>query len=107
LPARLACVTIAGVATASTFDISLAVTSAVVTVTAVAAVLASRGIGAAVWFEAVGAAASITCGTYLVSALGAGDGPWERRRAAGWIASAGLALGVLIVFASLRDFFTA
>ncbi len=95
------------VATASTFDVSLAVTTAVVAVTAVAAVLASRGIAAAAWFEATGATASICCGVYLTSALGAGDGPWERRRAAGWMASAGLALGGLIVLAYLRDFFTA
>ena len=94
-------------ATVSTFDTSFAVTTVVVSVTAVAAVLASRGIGAAVWLEALGGSASIACATYLASALGAGDGPWERRRAAGWMASAGLALGGLIVLAYLRDFFTA
>jgi hypothetical protein len=90
----------------STFDISFCVTTLVVCVTAVSAVLTSRGVGGAEWFEAAGASASVCCGAYLTAALGAGDGPEERRRAAGWVAFAGLALGGLLVLAFMRDFFT-
>jgi hypothetical protein len=90
----------------STFDISFCVTTVVVSVTAVAAVLASRGVGAAEWFQAAGASASVCCGAYLTAALGAGDGPEERRRAAGWIAGAGLALGGILVLELMREMFT-
>ena len=90
----------------STFDISLCVTTLVVCATAVSAVLTSRGVAGAAWLEAAGASASACCGAYLMAALGAGDGPEERRRAAGWVAFAGLALGGLLVLAFLRDFFT-
>lgn len=92
-------------ARASTFDISFGVTTLVVVATAVAAVLTTRGVPAAEWIEAIGASASACCGLYLTAALGAGDGPWERRRAAGWVAFAGMALGGLLVLEFLREFF--
>lgn len=91
----------------STFDISFCVTTFVVCATAVAAVLASRGVPGAEWFAAVGASASVCCGAYLTAALGAGDGPEDRRRAAGWIAGAGLALGGILVLELMREMFTA
>jgi hypothetical protein len=94
-------------ATASTFDISFAVTSLVVIATAVGAVLTSHGVAAAAWIEAAGASASVCCGLYLTAALGAGDGPEERRRAAGWVAFAAMALGALLVLEFMREFFTA
>jgi hypothetical protein len=90
----------------STFDISFCVTTFVVSATALAAVLTSRGVAAAEWFEAAGASASVCCGTYLTAALGAGDGPEERRRAAGWMAGAGLALGTILVLGMMREMFT-
>jgi hypothetical protein len=91
----------------ATFDISFAVTTLVVVCTAIAAVLTSHGVAAAAWIEALGASASACCGAYLAGALGAGDGPEERRRAAGWVAFAALALGGLLVLEFLREFFTA
>ena len=91
----------------ATFDISFAVTTLVVVSTAVAAVLTSHGVAAAAWIEALGASACACCGAYLLGALGAGDGPEERRRAAGWVAFAALALGGLLVLEFLREFFTA
>jgi hypothetical protein len=90
----------------STFDISFCVTTVVVGATAVSAVLTSRGVALAEWFEAAGAPASVCCGAYLTAALGAGDGPEERRRAAGWMAAAGLALGGILVLAMMREMFT-
>ncbi len=90
----------------STFDISFCVTTLVVCATAVAAVLTSHGVAAAEWFEAAGASGSVCCGAYLTAALGAGDGPQERRRAAGWVAGAGLALGGILVLELMREMFT-
>ncbi len=90
----------------STFDISFCVTSLVVGATALAAVLTSRGVPGAEWFQAAGASASVCCGAYLTAALGAGDGPEERRRAAGWIAGAGLVLGGILVLGLMREMFT-
>jgi Flp pilus assembly protein protease CpaA len=92
---------------AATFDISFAVTTLVVVTTAAAAVLTSHDVPGAAWVEAAGASASACCGAYLLGALGAGDGPEERRRAAGWMAFAGLALGALLVLEFMREFFTA
>jgi hypothetical protein len=91
----------------ATFDISFAVTTVVVVATAISAVLTPRGVPGAAWIEAAGASASVCCGLYLTAALGAGDGPEERRRAAGWMAFAGIALGSLLVLEFLREFFTA
>ncbi len=89
----------------STFDISFCVTTFVVCSTAIAAVLTSRGVAAAEWFQAAGASACVCCGIYLTAALGAGDGPEERRRAAaGWRAP-GLALGGILVLALMRELF--
>ena len=90
----------------STFDISFCVTTVVVCATALSAVLTSRGVAVFEWFEAAGASASTCCGAYLMAALGAGDGPEERRRAAGWMACAGLALGGILVLAMMREMFT-
>jgi hypothetical protein len=90
----------------STFDISFCVTTFVVCSTAVAAVLTSRGVAAAEWFQAAGASACVCCGIYLTAALGAGDGPEERRRAASWMAGAGLALGGILVLELMREMFT-
>jgi hypothetical protein len=91
---------------AATFDISFAVTTLVVVSTALAAVLTNHGVPGAAWVEAAGASASACCGAYLLGALGAGDGPEERRRAAGWMAFAALALGVILVLEFMREFFT-
>jgi hypothetical protein len=91
----------------ATFDISFAVTTVVVVATAIGAVLTAHGVPGAAWIEATGASASVCCGLYLTAALGAGDGPEERRRAAGWMAFAGVALGTLLVLEFLREFFTA
>jgi len=89
----------------ATFDISFAVTTLVVVTTAIGAVLTSHGVPGAAWIEAIGASASVCCGLYLTAALGAGDGPEERRRAAGWMAFAAVALGGLLVLEFLREFF--
>jgi hypothetical protein len=91
----------------ATFDISFAVTTVVAVTTAIAAVLTSHGVAAAAWIEASGASACVCCGLYLTAALGAGDGPEERRRAAGWMAFAAMALGALLVVAFLCEFFVA
>src|SRR5262249_47002880 len=69
----------------TTFDISFAVTTAIAVVTAIGAVLASHGVGVGVWLAALGAPACLCSGLYLTAALGPGDGPEERRRAAGWV----------------------
>jgi hypothetical protein len=90
---------------AATFDISFGVTSFVLVSTAAASVLTAHGVAAAAWIEAIGASACTCCGLYLTAALGAGDGPEERRRAAGWVAFAAIALGVLLVLEFLREFF--
>jgi hypothetical protein len=92
---------------ASTFDISFAVTTLVATITAIGAVLTPRGVPAADWIEAVGTPACLCCGLYLTAALGPGDGPEERRRAAGWVAFGAMALGALLVIGSMRGFFVA
>ena len=68
--------------------------------------LTSRGVAVAEWFEAAGASASVCCGAYLMAALGAGDGPEERRRAAGWMACwPASALGGILVLAMMREMF--
>src|SRR5262245_56840355 len=89
----------------STFDMSFAVTTVVAVLTAIGAMLAPRGVPGADWIEAIGAPACLCCGLYLTAALGPGDGPEERRRAAGWVAFGALALGVLLVIDAMHGFF--
>lgn len=91
----------------ATFDVSFAVTTLVAAITAIAAVLTPRGVPAADWIEAAGTPACVCCGLYLTAALGSGDGPEERRRAAGWVAFGAMALGVLLVIGAMRGFFVA
>jgi|SRR4051794_17944768 hypothetical protein len=91
----------------STFDVSFAVTTVVAVITAIGAVLAPRGVPGADWIEAAGTPACLCCGLYLTAALGPGDGPEERRRAAGWVAFGALALGFLLVIDAMHGFFVA
>jgi hypothetical protein len=91
----------------TTFDVSFAVTTVVAAITAIGAVLQPRGVPAADWIEAAGTPACLCCGLYLTAALGPGDGPEERRHAAGWVAFGAMALGVLLVIQAMRGFFVA
>jgi hypothetical protein len=91
----------------STFDLSFAVTTVVAVITAIGAVLAPRGVPGADWIAAAGTPACLCCGLYLTAALGPGDGPEERRRAAGWVAFGAMALGFLLVIDAMHGFFVA